>query len=76
MKLYLVSSDDYSFDEYDAFVVLANSKAEAIKIACTPSGYDTSDCFEDYQKANGLDVEEIDLTNEEPRQILGSFNAG
>lgn len=76
MKLYLVSSDDYSFDEYDAFVVLANSKEEATKIACTPSGYDTSDCFEDYQKANGLDVEEIDLTNEEPRQILGSFNAG
>lgn len=71
MKLYLVTANHYSYDEYDSFVVWAKSPEEAEKLAIAESG-----CS--FIKSNflkGCVVAEI----EKPKEsgiVLGSYNAG
>ena len=69
MKMYLVERTDRTgYDEYDSFVVIAESEEEAIALVIE----------EDFNKSvpwHEADAIEITL-DEGPRVILGSFNAG
>ncbi len=69
MKIYLVSIDSCDYDEYDAFVVVANTVDEARSI-----------CF---NTSNQAAFKEADVTylgesisEAGPHVVLGSFNAG
>ena len=72
MELYLVEADHFGYDEYDQFVVWAESPEEALQLAKDritlgddePTNFDT-----------GASVTEIKKPKESGI-VLGSFNAG
>lgn len=67
MKIYLVSrTDSVGYDEYDAFVVKAKNKMEALELCNAEWGQ-----FTEYN----TEIEEINLKGK-PEVLLGSFNAG
>lgn len=70
MKVYLVYADDYDYDDYDAIVVVAENKENALAMANSGSfGYSY------FKKHQGeIHVEEVDLTT--AHVVLESFNAG
>jgi len=71
MKLWNVEAEDYSYDEYDSFIVWAKTPEEAIEIAKAAS----TDCIGRTNFKNGATATEI----KKPRKsgvVLGSFNAG
>lgn len=64
MNIYLVSrTDRVDYDEYDAFVVLAQDEREALSIAKK-------------LQHGTFEVKAVDLNDPIPHVILGSFNAG
>lgn len=65
MKVYYVGTDDWDYDEYDAFAVVAENEDRALEIA--------KKFFHKHQW-DGIYIEEEDLTEE--HIILESFNAG
>lgn len=68
MNLYLVSVEQYSYDEYDSAVVCASNPREATKLSKTL-----------FHKGQGsVDVKCIGYSEvqTEPAIILSSFNAG
>lgn len=71
MKLYRVTADTYSYDEYDSFVVWAESPEEAEQLAVKESTLS-------YRKSNFLKgctvVEEV--KPKESGIVLGAYNAG
>jgi hypothetical protein len=70
MKLYLVEADWCDYDQYDSFVVWANSPDEALSLVRAKDDPITMNNFNDNVK-----VTEI----EKPKEsgiVLGSFNAG
>lgn len=70
MKLYLVEADWCDYDQYDSFVVWANSTDEALSLVRAKDDPTTMNNFNDNVK-----VTEI----EKPKEsgiVLGSFNAG
>lgn len=77
-KVYLVSVEDWSYDEYDSMVVIANNEEEAINL-CKCKDYEnaTSCLFSNgFVKSQGkITATEIDLTKNS-QVILKSFNAG
>ena len=64
-KIYLVKTDDLSYDYYDSFVVIAKNEEEAIKL-----------CEEEAGNFNKLNTTIIEIIPDNPRIVLGSFNAG
>lgn len=64
MKVYYVWADDWDYDDYDAFVVVAENEDRALAMV--------KNMFEKHQ--GEIHVEEEDLTTE--HVVLGSFNAG
>lgn len=64
MKIYTVYASTWDYDEYDAFVVVAENAARAIALVEKE--------FNCRQKP--LEAIEVNLTKEDI--ILGSFNAG
>lgn len=72
-KIYLVKADDWSYDDYDSVVVLADSKDEAIKLVETEDSELGQGYFASSQEP--LTVKEIVMAGES-RVLLGSFNAG
>lgn len=78
-KIFLVSVEHYSYDEYDAMVVIADNEQEAIEM-CKEKDYDNTKShgwgdgfFKDQGK---ITAEEISLNTSESDIILKSFNAG
>jgi hypothetical protein len=66
VKMFLVWADEHDYDEYDSFVVAANSPVEAMKLA------HELPCSE-----MEMNVEYIgEAFKNEACIILGSFNAG
>lgn len=77
MRIFKVSVDGFEYDEYDAFVVLAEDKEEAIKLCVDTAKH--SNRPEEYRqvlaKWSAAKVEEISA--EGPSEIiLGSYHAG
>lgn len=70
MKVYYVYVDDYSWDEYDAIVVVAENEDRALELA--KHGNFEESYFNKWQ--GEIHVEEVDLTTE--HIILASYNAG
>lgn len=70
MKLYLVTAKDHTWDEYDKFVIFANSPEHALKLAVNESKV-----YDDESNFNDATVEEV-IYPSEPFVLLGSFNAG
>lgn len=64
MKVYYVYPDDYDYDDFDGFIVVAENEYRALAMV--------KDKFEKHQ--GEIHVEEEDLTTE--HIALGSFNAG
>lgn len=62
MKLWLVKTDHYGYDEYDAFVIRAETAEEALHEA-------------QWENKESVTVTEI-AAEGETEMILGSFNAG
>jgi len=71
MKIYLVKLNEWSWDEYDGFVVAAKSEDEAIAYIRERHSESSVDWGSGYTvtevKASGYDI---------PTEILCSFNAG
>ena len=65
MKVYSVWTDKWDYDDYDAFVVVAENADRALEMV--------KQNFEEYQLPY-VYVDEVDLTTEQV--VLGSFNAG
>lgn len=64
MKLYIVSTPTYDYDEYDSHVIAAKDENEAKKIAFLPGDSDT------------WEVKQIGTTKIKAGIIHSSFNAG
>jgi hypothetical protein len=74
MKLWLVSTDYCSYDEYDSFVIRAETELDARAIAdAQPDGSGHKTGF--WNNTEKVTVTEITAEGE-PEVILGSFNAG
>ena len=77
-KVYLVTVEEYGYDEYDSMVVIANNEQEAIDL-CKSEDYETAKTSwlsVGFVKAQGkITATEIDLTKDS-QVILKSFNAG
>lgn len=66
MKLYIVSTKDYDYDEYDSFVIAAKSQIMAKKLATKLPG-----------DPNKWEIEYIGEYNKEESGVIhSSFNAG
>jgi hypothetical protein len=76
MNLYLVERDDWGYDEYDGFVVAANTEEEAM--ALINKEHDPERNFSDWPNVGNKTIEKIGTTDSytEPEIILDSFNAG
>lgn len=64
LKVYLVESENWGYDDYDSFVVIAENEQKAIELV--------KDSFKADQGI--LTTKEISL--QEECVVLGSFNAG
>ena len=64
LKVYLVESEDWDYNNYDSFVVVAENEEKAIELV--------KDSFKEDQGA--LTAKEVGL--QEESVVLGSFNAG
>lgn len=64
LKVYLVESEDWDYNNYDSFVVVAENEEKAIELV--------KDSFKEDQGA--LTAKEVSL--QEECVVLGSFNAG
>ena len=65
--IWLVESEQYDYDEYDGFVVRADSGERALEM--------TKKSFTPYQLKKGMTVRLVTPDGAE-ETILGSFNAG
>lgn len=65
MKVYSVWTDKWDYDNYDAFVVVAENEEKALELV--------KNKFEEYQLPY-VNVDEVDLTTEQV--VLESYNAG
>lgn len=77
LNLYLIALDDYSYDEYDSFVIAAKDEPEARKIAIEKSA--DGAYVETWTKVwNKAKIELIGkaIRGTEKGIILESFNAG
>lgn len=68
-QLYIVTPEDYTWDQYDSIMVLADSEEEAIKI-----GEGFFECEDVYAPQGKVFAELVDMT--ETGIIHSSFNAG
>jgi len=67
MKIYIVErKDEWGYDEYDSWVVIASSPKEAKSLCIWGDGN---------PKPSDLTAREVKAIGK-PRQVLGSFNAG
>ena len=68
MKIWIVSRDEYKYDEYDSHVVRAETAAEAIELV-------RSDRYSEHEDWSSPQVIEL-LRDGEPSIVHSSFNAG
>ena len=75
MKIYKITFNEYSYDEYDSFIVAANSKREVVSLI-----KEEKDEFKYYSAIDwggGYKIEEIKVEDYKyPTIILESYNAG
>jgi len=65
MKLFIVSTDEWSYDQYDSHVIAAHTPEEAMSFAALPGPMDK------------FFVQEIGISNEKhPCTVHSSYNAG
>ena len=75
-KIYLVTVEEYDYDEYDSMVVIANNEQEAIEM-CKAEDYNSTWGCDGFVKKQGkITAKEIDLNTNNSQIILTSFNAG
>ena len=75
MKLFKISTEHYSYDEFDAFIIRAEDEVEARKIAAKAAG-GTSMWINGGEFLNSDHSECVEVeVNGEAGIILGSFNA-
>ena len=84
MKLFKVWADSYTYDEYDEFIVAANSKEEIMEHLRKGNkefsyDYDREFRFDDravgFNESQGeIHIEEVDLNAEKPLLVCASFN--
>ena len=72
--IYLVTLKEFDYDQYRGFVVIADNKADALKVCdcdvVTPRSYDNR------YKDNVESVVCIGSTNKKKTLVLSDFNAG
>lgn len=77
-KVYLVTVEEYGYDEFDSMVVIANDEQEAINLCKCEDYENVEDSWlaDGFVKTQGkIIATEIDLTKNS-QIILKSFNAG
>jgi len=76
MKIYLVTRSECDYDEYDGFVVAANSSEEALD--CVEEKHNNRKFYSSWPNEGVKSAKEIGYTKEykDTTVILGSFNAG
>ena len=77
-KVYLVEvEEEWSYNEYDSMVVIADNEQEAIEM-CKAEDYESDNAWsgDGFIKDQGkITAKEIDLNTNESKIILASFNA-
>jgi len=71
MKVFRLTLNKHDYDQYDSFIVLAETTPEVEKLV--KEEYPERE-WGDVNWKDGFEIEEIDL-NSEARILLGSFNA-
>lgn len=84
MKLFKVLAGRYTYNEYDEFIVAANSKEEIMEHLhkgnkASPYDYDMEFRFDNravgFNESQGeIHIEEVDLSAEKPFIVCASFN--
>lgn len=75
MKVFLISTEICDYDEFDAVVVIAKLKEEAMDVVENKNQKDRD--FPLFEKRQyPLEVKEIDLKDGDGYILLASFNAG
>jgi hypothetical protein len=75
-KIYLVTVEEWGYDEYDSMVVIADNEQEAIEM-CKSEDYNSTWGCDGFVKIQGeITAKEIDLNTNNSQVILQSFNAG
>ena len=86
MKVFKVWVDEWSYDDYDSFVCVANSEDEirncisidrySCRVIDMSNNDDYEDCiwFEDFQ--GEIHIEEVNLNVDKPYIVCSSYNAG
>ncbi len=73
MNTYLITFKEYSYDQYDAFVVVAEDEEKAVAILQKRHSVDRK-IFGLVDWSEGYTIEPVDTTT--AGIVLGSFNAG
>lgn len=72
MKIYQLEFNRHGYDQYDSFVIMANSKEEAESIV--KKDYFEPDWYDSCDWESGYVIEEVEM--DKAQILLGSFNAG
>ena len=73
MKLYKFTFKDFYYDEYDSFVLLANSRKEVVELVKEKIDWDD----DKHQWEQGYTLKEIRIEDyKKPEILLASYNAG
>lgn len=72
MKIFKVTFNEYDYDQYDSFIVVAENEEDAVKVI--EEGYPRNDQYSGVDWSKGYTVEEV--LPIERGTVLGSFNAG
>lgn len=85
MKVFKVWADRYTYDDYDSFVVVANSKEEILEHFHPEGSWRRTFCFGEFSKGQEvwfaepqgeIHIEEVNLNVEKPYIVCASYNAG
>jgi hypothetical protein len=74
--IYKIEMKENTYDEYDAFVVCASSREEAIDLCGIKKSY--AEAVDNLHEDNILEIKIIGIANDDiaKSRILGSYNAG
>lgn len=85
MKVFKVWADRYTYDDYDSFVIVANSKEEILEHLRPEGSWRRSFCFGEFSEGQEvwfgesqgeIHIEEVNLNVEKPYIVCASYNAG
>jgi hypothetical protein len=73
MKIYKITFNEWQYNHYDSFVVVAENEARVVELIKEKKDCGEDDCYGGVVWSEGYTIEEVPTDKE--GVILGSFNA-